>query len=64
MPTNNDRLLVIALTMVVLAILVFASYVVTVLHTASPVLIAGVITASASLIAAAAGLIRAIRGER
>lgn len=65
MPSNpHDRLLIVALTMVVLAILVFAGYVVTVLHTASPMLIAGVIAASASLLGAAAGLVRAMRGGR
>jgi hypothetical protein len=63
-PPNNDHLLIIALTMVVLATLVFAGYVVTVLQTASPMLIAGVITASAGLVGAAAGLVRAMRGGR
>jgi hypothetical protein len=54
---------VIAITIVVLAVLVFAGYVVTVLHDNSPLMIAGVISASATLVGSAAALVRAIRGR-
>lgn len=62
-PPNDHPLLVIALTVVILAVLGFAGYVVTVLHANSPLMIAGVISASATLVGAAAGLVRAMRGR-
>ena len=60
---KNDRLVIWAGIMVILAVIVLAGYVVATLAAADPAVTAGVLTAIAAVLTAIPAIIRALRGR-
>lgn len=61
---HDDRLVVWVSTVVALAVVALAGYIVTRLGPGQPALAAGVLTAVAGMLAAVPAIIKALRGDR